>query len=76
MDPEPIKTQFENELETLRSEVAELRAVQHIHRHTEQGLHDVELQLAGVIHSAMDAIITIDEMHQRFRCNSLPLWML
>ncbi len=62
MDSDPINTQLNTELETLRSEVAGLRAVQHIHRHTEQGLQDIELQLAGVIHSAMDAIITVDEM--------------
>ncbi|GJL55481.1 MAG: hypothetical protein NPIRA02_26130 [Nitrospirales bacterium] len=61
MKPESTKEQLTQELECLKEEIAELRAVQNIHRHTEEGLQAIELQLAGVIHSAMDAIITVDE---------------
>jgi len=55
------KEQLEYELTTLRAELAELRSVQTIHAHTGEGVEAIELQLAGVIHSAMDAIITVDE---------------
>ena len=51
----------EQELLFLRQELAELRAVQAMHQETGQGLEAIEQQLAGIIHSAMDAIITIDE---------------
>ena len=61
MSSQPNDTQLKKELETLRSELAELRAVQNIHKQTEEGLQALELQLAGIIHSAMDAIITVDE---------------
>ena len=61
MNPQSTKEQLTKELETLKEELAELRAVQNIHKHTEEGLQAIELQLAGVIHSAMDAIITVDE---------------
>ena len=55
------KERLEQELTVLREELEELRAVQNIHKHTEEGLQAIELQLAGVIHSAMDAIITVDD---------------
>ncbi|MDR4483631.1 MAG: PAS domain S-box protein [Nitrospirales bacterium] len=45
----------------LRQELAELRAVQAMHRETRDGLEAIEQQLAGIIHSAMDAIIIIDD---------------
>jgi PAS domain S-box-containing protein len=52
---------LEQELQLLRQEVAELRAFQAIHQKTREGLETVEQQLAGIIHSAMDGIITIDD---------------
>ena len=57
------KEELEHELTALREELAELRAVHTIHKHTREGLEAIELQLAGVIHSAMDAILTVDESH-------------
>jgi len=54
---------LENELALLRQEVAELRSVKMMHHDTEEGLHALERQLASIIHSAMDAIITIDDEH-------------
>jgi PAS domain S-box-containing protein len=54
---------LEHELALLRQEVAELRSVQMMHHDTEEGLHVLERQLASIIHSAMDGIITIDEDH-------------
>ncbi|MCA9499563.1 MAG: PAS domain S-box protein [Nitrospira sp.] len=45
----------------LRQELAELRAVQAMHQETKDGLEAIEQQLAGIIHSAMDAIIIIDD---------------
>ena len=53
--------QLEEELNILRQELTELRAVQAMHRETKEGLEAIELQLAGIIHSAMDGIITIDD---------------
>ena len=55
--------ELEHELALLRQEVAELRAVQAMHFDTEEGLHALERQLASIIHSAMDGIITIDDEH-------------
>jgi PAS domain S-box-containing protein len=51
----------EQELHLLRQELAELRAVQAMHQETRDGFEAIEQQLAGIIHSAMDAIITIDD---------------
>ena len=54
---------LEHELALLRQEVAELRSEHTIHLDTEEGLHALERQLASIIHSAMDGIITIDDEH-------------
>ncbi len=54
---------LEHELALLRQEVAELRSIKMMHRDTEEGLHALERQLASIIHSAMDGIITIDDEH-------------
>lgn len=54
---------LERELALLQQEVAELRAVQTMHHDTQEGLDVLERQLAGIIHSAMDGIITIDVDH-------------
>lgn len=53
----------ERQLALLRQEVAELRAVQMMHSHTQDGVEVLEQQLARIIHSAMDGIITIDDDH-------------
>jgi PAS domain S-box-containing protein len=57
----PRPPDLEQELYLLRQELAELRAVQAMHQETKEGLEAIEQQLAGIIHSAMDAIITIDD---------------
>ncbi len=54
---------LEQELLLLRQEIAELRAVQTMHHDTQEGLDVLERQLASIIHSAMDGIITIDDEH-------------
>ena len=54
---------LEHELALLRQEVAELRSEHTMHLDTEEGLHALERQLASIIHSAMDGIITIDDEH-------------
>ncbi len=61
MAPPSSKTQLVKEIETLRRELAELRSQEGVHRRTAKGLQTVERQLAGIIQSAMDAIITINE---------------
>ena len=53
----------ERELALLQQEVAELRSVQMMHSHTQEGFEALEQQLARIIHSAMDGIITIDDEH-------------
>lgn len=53
--------QLQKELDALREEVAELRSIEAMHRQARAGLQAIELQLAGIIHSAMDAVITVDE---------------
>ena len=55
---------LEQEIQALRQELAELRAVQAMHSETQEGLEALELQLAGIIHSAMDGIITLDGQHR------------
>lgn len=61
MPSQPTKSQLEEELSALREEITELRAVESMHKQAQEGLQAIELQLAGIIHSAMDAIITVDE---------------
>jgi len=61
MNLDSAHEQLRQELETLRGELTELRAIESMHRQTQQGLQEMERQLAGIIHSAMDGIITIDE---------------
>ena len=61
MAQEQTHEQLLQELTMLKSEVAELRAIERIHRQAQEGLQAIELQLASIIHCAMDAIITIDE---------------
>ena len=80
MTDSALPSNFEHEVHSLRQEVAELRAIQRMHQETREGLEALELQLAGIIHSAMDGIITIDEQHrvvlfnaaaeQIFRCSA------
>ncbi len=62
--------QLRQELETLRGELAELQANEAMHRQTKQGLQDMERQLEGIIHSAMDGIITVDEDQRIVLINS------
>ena len=52
--------QLEHELLVLRQEVAELRAIKRMHHDVQEGVEALEQQLAGIIHSAMDGIITVD----------------
>ncbi len=54
---------LKKELLSLQQEVAELRAVQAMHHDTQEGLDVLERQLASIVHSAMDGIITIDDDH-------------
>lgn len=60
----PRSPDLEQELHLLRQELAELRAVQARYREVREGLEASELQLAAIIHSAMDAIITLDDNHK------------
>ncbi len=59
----PREQNLEKELLLLRQEMAEMRAVQTMHHETQEGLDVLERQLASIIHSAMDGIITIDNEH-------------
>ncbi|UCE64620.1 MAG: PAS domain S-box protein, partial [Nitrospirota bacterium] len=61
MSPNPTKSQLEKELVSLREEITELRAVESMHKQAQEGLQAIELQISAIIHSAMDAIITVDE---------------
>jgi len=61
MNSESSKDKLLEELETLRQEIAELRAIETIHSQTREGLQAMEIQMASIIHSAMDGIITINE---------------
>ena len=64
MNHPPRPPDLEQELQLLRQELAELRAVQSIHQEAKDGFEAIEQQLASIIHSAMDAIITIDDDHR------------
>jgi PAS domain S-box-containing protein len=64
MNHAPRPPDLEQELHLLRQELAELRAVQAMHQETREGLEAIEQQLARIIHSAMDGIITIDDDHR------------
>jgi PAS domain S-box-containing protein len=55
--------ELEQELKLLRQENAELCSEHTMRLDTEEGLHALERQLASIIQSAMDAIITIDDEH-------------
>ena len=52
------------EIESLRQELGELRAVESMHQETQEGLRAIEVQLAGIIHSAMDGIVTVNEKQE------------
>lgn len=54
---------LEYELALLRQEVAELRAEHTMNLKTEEGMQALERQMANILHSAMDGIITVDDEH-------------
>jgi len=47
MNSESSKDNLVEELETLRQEIAELRAIETIHSQTREGLQAMEIQMAG-----------------------------
>ncbi len=52
---------LEHELQLLRRENARLRAVHTMHQGTQENVEALEQQLASIIDSAMDGIITLDQ---------------
>ncbi len=64
MDHDLSQETLLKEVETLRQEIGELRAIESMHQETQEGLQAIEVQLAGIIHSAMDGIITINDSHR------------
>ena len=64
MNDEPTKEHLSQKLEASRAETSELRGMETLHQKAYEGMPAMELQFASIFHSAMDAIITINEEQQ------------